>query len=254
MNVTQGRESTPAAEHRTVARVMSLLELVLASDSQGVRLGELSESIDAPKSSVHGLAKGLVAVGYLREEGGRYFVGPAISSVLAVGPSSLPSIYRHALEHLSRTSGETAMLASMVGDSVVYLDAVEPAAFIRAAPVVNKRLPLWPRSAGKCFVAFMEPRKMGLYLRRNRDAPEDTAELQAELAKIRETHIALNVGQSFADHLGIASPVIMNPASVNVALAIVGPRTRMEDKVEDISQSLLETARSFTAGATAAGH
>jgi len=52
---------------------MAILEHVLASDADGVRLLDLSAAIDAPKSSVHGLAKGLVATGYFREERGRYW-------------------------------------------------------------------------------------------------------------------------------------------------------------------------------------
>ena len=120
-----GGGGSPAAEHRTVARVMSLLELVLASNPQGLSLGELSSMIAAPKSSVHGLAKGLVATGYFREDKGRYVVGPAVSTLLAVGPSALPAVYHHALEELTQKWGETSMLATLVGDSVVYIDTVE---------------------------------------------------------------------------------------------------------------------------------
>ena len=245
MSVSQTREPTPAAEHRTVARVMSLLELVLASDPQGLRLGDLANSIDAPKSSVHGLAKGLVAMGYLREENGRYVVGPAISTLLAVGPSSLPSMYRHVMEDLTKRWDETTMLATLVGESVVYLDAVEPAAFIRAAPQVDKRLPLWPRSSGKCFLAFMDERKRGLYLRRNKDAPKDTPSLRAELEEIRRTNLAVNIGGSNQGHLGIASPIRLGDGPVTVAIAIVGPRGRMEDKMDKISKDLVKTVQSL---------
>ena len=248
MVTATNREATPAAEHRTVARAMSILELVLASGAEGMRLGELSASIDAPKSSVHGLAKGLVATGYFREENGHYFPGPAISSLIAVGPNALPSVYRHALEQLAGQWNETAMLASLVGDSVVYLDSVEPEVFIRAAPTLNKRVPIWPRSSGKCFLAFMEPKKLDAFLRRGRHAPEDTPELRAELARIRESHVGFNVGQSIADHIGIASPVVVSGTPVTLAIAIAGPRSRMEDRVDEMAQSVLETARSLSTG------
>lgn len=246
MSVSQGRAPSPAAEHRTVARVMSLLELVLANDPQGLRLGDLSNSIDAPKSSVHGLAKGLVAVGYLREENGRYIIGPAISTLLAVGPSSLPSMYRHAMEKLTHRWDETTMLATLVGESVVYLETVEPAAVIRAAPELHKRLPLWPRSSGKCFIAFMDERKRNLYLRRNRDAPSDTPALRAELDEIRENNLAKNIGATNQGHLGMASPIHVGDGPVTVAIAIVGPRARMEDKIDQISRDLVATVQSLS--------
>src|SRR5690348_16990998 len=139
-------ETAPAAEHRTVARVMLILELVLANEDRGMRLGDLSAAIEAPKSSVHGLAKGLVAAGYLREEGNRYLPGSAISSLIAAGPTTVQAVYHHTLVKLASRWNETTMLATLVGDSVVYLDSVDSAAFIRATPVLNKRLPIWPRS------------------------------------------------------------------------------------------------------------
>src|ERR1700754_1087736 len=124
---------TPAAEHRTVARVMAILEVVVGSGSAGARLQGLPGAIQAPKSSIHGLAKGLVAEGYLREADGRYFLGPAVSALLASGAPHVPAVYRPTLERLSKEYGETTMLGSLVGDTLVYLDAVEPAdAFIRA--------------------------------------------------------------------------------------------------------------------------
>jgi len=231
---------TPAAEHRTVARVMSILELVLASESNGMRLGDLSGAIDAPKSSVHGLAKGLVATGYFREEGGRYFLGPAISSLFAVGAPTLPSVYHHALEELKNRWNETAMLATLVGDSLVYLDAVNSDALVRAAPQLNKRLPLWPRSAGKVFLAFMEPRRFETYLRRNHPDPAEADHVREEVAKTHEAHVGFSRGETIAGNLGIACPIIVRDLPVSVAIAVVGPRTRMDDHADDVARSLLE--------------
>lgn len=242
-------ESAPAAEHRTVARVMSILELVVAHDPEGLRLGQLADAIDAPKSSVHGLAKGLVATGYFREEDGRYLLGPAISSVLAVGPSALRTVCRPALEHLARKWDETAMLATLVGESVVYVDAVEAEAFIRAAPDLNRRLTIWPRSSGRCFLAHMEPRKLEAYLKRNKDAPQDTPELRAELATIRENNFAINTDVSIQDRLGIASPIVFGRGPVTVAIALAGPRSRMEGRIDEIARSLVEATRAISTGA-----
>jgi len=244
--VAANKVAGPAAEHRTVARAMAILELVLASDPQGMRLGELAAAIDAPKSSVHGLAKGLVATGYFREDKGRYFAGPAISSLIAVGPTALPSVYRHALEQLAAEWNETAMLSTLVGDSVVYLDSAEPEVFIRATVPLNKRLSLWPRSSGKCFLAYMEPKRLDSFLRRNQQFVSDTPDFRAELALVRETQVAVNIGQSIADHIGIASPILNGDAPVTVAIALTGPRSRMEDKLGEMKQSVVRTVQALS--------
>jgi DNA-binding IclR family transcriptional regulator len=236
----------PTPEHRTVARVMSILELVLSSDPDGMRLADLSATIEAPKSTVHGLAKGLVATGYFREDKGRYFVGPAISSLLAVGPTGLPSMFHHVLEELTAKWDETSMIATLVGDSIVYLDSVEPASLIRAAPELNKRLSIWPRSSGKCFLAFMEPKRLEAYLRRNHPDPVDAAHVRDELSQIRQTHVGFNIGESVAGHLGMASPIINGDSAVTLAVAVVGPWSRVHDRMDDIAQGVREAAESLS--------
>jgi DNA-binding IclR family transcriptional regulator len=231
-------EASPAAEHRTVGRVMSILELVLASEGRGMRLGDLSTAIDAPKSSVHGLAKGLVAVGYLREEDGRYLVGPAVSSLIAAGPATVQEAYHHTLVELTARFNETTMLATLVGDSVVYLDSVQSEAFIRATPELNRRLPLWPRSSGKCFLAFMEPRRLEAYLRRHFPDEAEASAVRKELEVVRRDRIGYNIGESVADHLGISVPIVPKKLPVTMAIGIVGPKLRMQDRVEEIAEHL----------------
>jgi DNA-binding IclR family transcriptional regulator len=222
---------------------MTILELVVASEPTGLRLGDLASAIEAPKSSIHSLAKGLVAEGYLREAEGRYFLGPASSTLLTSSVATLPAVYRPALERLTEKWNETTMLATLLGDSLVYLDSVEPSdVLIRAAPHLNRRLPAWPRSAGKCLLAFSEERRLQAYLRRQH-APTDRASILAELDGVRESRIGLNIGESIADHIGIASPLVIPGRPVTLAIAIAGPKVRMENHVHEIAASVLGTAQ-----------
>jgi DNA-binding IclR family transcriptional regulator len=231
----------PTGEHRTVSRVMSIIELVVASEAAGVRLGDLSQAVDAPKSSIHGLAKGLVATGYLREEDGRYLTGPAISSLLAVGPATLPAAYHHALEGLTSKWRETSMLATLVGDSVVYLDIVEPETTIRASPPLNKRQTLWPKSGGKALLAFMEPKRVEGYLRRQSFTPSERDQIKAELASIRESRVAVNDDVD-AELCGIASPIQNGGAPVTTAIAMAGPAFRMREHLDEYRADVLAAA------------
>jgi DNA-binding IclR family transcriptional regulator len=246
---TMGRptaaEASAPGEHRTVARVMAILELAIRNDAQGIRLGDLALAVGAPKSSVHGLAKGLVATGYLREDGGRYLVGPAASTLIAIGPNALPVMYHHVLEELSAKSGETAMLASLVGDSVVYIDSVEPKAVMRVAPPINERLTIWPRAAGKCFLAFMEDGRLSQYLRRNFQDEVEAEQVRQELEKVRSTRLAFNLGGTVAEHVGIASPIFVGDAPVNIAIVLSGPKTRMGERVVDECADLLFRTAEF---------
>lgn len=230
------------AEHRTVSRVMAILEVVIASEPGGVRLGDLSEAIGAPKSSIHGLAKGLVATGYLREEQNRYFQGPAVSTLLALGGHQVPTGYRHALEQLSRDWGETAILSMMVGDSAINVDLVEPEQVIRASPPLHQRNPLWPVSYGKCFLAFMDTKRRDAYIRR---LVEDAGERQGiaeELDEIRATRISMNRGERFPELYGVASPIVLADRDVTMAIGLAGPSARMGGRIDEMAEGVRAVA------------
>lgn len=235
---TKVTDPSPAAEHRTVTRVMGILESVAAAEPQGVRLGELADAVDAPKSSIHGLAKGLVATGYLAERDGRYFRGPGIASLLGGAPGASVA-YRYELEQLSQRFGETAVLSSLVGDAAVHLDAVEAPQMIRVSPALHQRRPLWPVSYGKCFLAFMPPQKIEAYLRRQGFEEPKLDTMRAELEQVRETRIAVN-----RDHelIGVASPLVSTDGTVSLAIGITGPASRMVDKLESVTTAVRSVA------------
>jgi DNA-binding IclR family transcriptional regulator len=234
-----------AAEHRTVTRVMGILEAVVAAEPTGLRLGDLADAVNAPKSSIHGLAKGLVATGYLSERSGRYFRGPAVPGLLGGNLPTLPSVYRHALEDLSKKLNETAVLASLVGDSVVHLDAVEAAQMVRASPLLHQRRDLWPISHGRCFLAFMPARRADAYLRRHFSDPDERDRVSAELATVRESRVAINKGGS--DEYGVASPIIIAGSDVVLSIGVAGPSFRIAERLDEIAKAVRATADSLSA-------
>ncbi|WKN60216.1 IclR family transcriptional regulator [Rhodococcus opacus] len=238
MSANVSVDPTPPGSHRTVARTMAILETVMTRDSSGVRLVEVSEALEAPKSSVQLLAKGLVATGYLREEAGKYFVGPAVARFMAVSPSALPSVYHQSLEKLQRQWGETAMLATLVGDSVIYIDSVESEFMIRYNPELDTRRPLLPGSAGKCFLAFSGQRRVDAYLRQMKHSALEREQIRDELARVREQRVCINIGGVDPDNIGIASPIIFQDAPVAFAIAVGGLKSRMADHVDEIAESV----------------
>lgn len=235
-------EATPAAEHRTVSRVTGILELVIAADPSGVRLGQLSEGLGAPKSSIHGLSKGLVATGYLTEREGQYFRGPAIASLLG-GAVSSSAAYRAELERLSEEFGETAVLSSLVGDSVVHIDAVEAPQIVRVSPTLHQRRPLWPLSYGKCYLAFMPPRRVEALLKRQGSADSDLADMREELDRVRETRIAVSTDHEL---VGVASPLLSVDGRAFLAIGLAGPASRMVDKLDAVTEAVREVAESLS--------
>ena len=240
-----GRPPTPSPEHRTVSRVMSILEAVVASEPNGLRLADLSGMVAAPKSSIHGLARGLVATGYLRDYRGRYYRGPAVA-MLALGGEQVPAAYHHALQSLSRALNETALLATLAGDSAINLEIVEPEQTIRASPPLHKRRPLWPISSGKVFLAYMDSRRRDLYLNRRHKDPTEQQRIRDELEAIHATGIAYNRGETFPDLYGVASPISIAGTDVTLAIAVAGPATRLHDRLDTIAAAVKSTAEELS--------
>ncbi|HMD95089.1 MAG TPA: hypothetical protein VKG80_20860 [Trebonia sp.] len=64
-----------AGGHQTVSRVTRILEEVVYRP--GVTYAELTRALGAPKSSVYGFVRGLLAVDWLFEQDHRLYLGPA---------------------------------------------------------------------------------------------------------------------------------------------------------------------------------
>lgn len=240
-----GSEIKPrAAEHRTVTRVMGILEQIVSAEPEGVRLGDLSGALNAPKSSIHGLVKGLVAEGYVAERDGRYVRGPGVSALLSTGNADVSTLYRSELEELANGFEETAVLSSLVGDSAVHLDAVESPLEIRVSPDLQVRRPLWPLSFGKCFLSAMEAGEGQFYLERRLTSPEERKDAMAELEEIRRSNVASNEGN---DLIGVASPIVSIDGKVHLAMGVTGPAFRMRDKLDEIKAAVKEMAVSLSA-------
>lgn len=231
---------TTVKAHRTVSRVTDILETVAAAQPGGVRLHELSLALDAPKSSVFGLVKGLVAKGYLVEENGHYLLGPALNHLLAVERPSLVEAARPALEALRDRFEETVTLATPVGNSIVYADSVESTQVIRYSAPRHTRRPLYPPSPGKAVLAQWSRQRQEAYLE-DRVTPDALAAVLAELDEVRATGIAFNRGETLADVSAAAAPIIVAGKLLGI-LSVAGPTSRISPKLDEIAIALKDAA------------
>src|SRR5690606_19186361 len=119
---------------RSVLRVLGILECV-AQSPRGTTLTDLSNDLDAPKSSLLNLIRGLVSSGRLRVSKGVYTLGwesLVLSAQIqaAVGPSALT---RLTLEGLRDKTDETVAICVPTADNMAtYIDCVESTRRIRA--------------------------------------------------------------------------------------------------------------------------
>lgn len=231
-------------QHRTVSRVTNILELV-AAEPHGARLATLATALEAPRSSVHGLVQGLLAVGYLREEEGGYLIGPAVPALLRPASPALPALARPGMQQLHARFDETVMLAVAVGDSVAYLDTIESTQLIRYSAPRRQRRPMYPTSSGKCLLAGAPQRRREGYLRKHITDEHDRAAVRSELDQARADGVAFNRGETLPDVNAVASLVSAGGKPL-AAIAVAGPAPRMEGKLTDAAAAVREAARELS--------
>lgn len=217
----------PVAEHRTVSRVVGILEVV-ARARRPVPLSVLAAQLDAPKSSLHGLVGGLLHRGYLSEIDGGYRLGAGAHALLAPAGSSLPLLLGESCAEIAVRTGETVTLATRVGDrSVVYVHS-EPSAFeVCYRPRLRERRPILPTSAGKLFLAHDDDRDSVLAL-----ADEDhRRRFLTEIDSIRASGMAFNRGETVSD-LGAVAVGVYEDDRLTAGITIAGPLTRMAERLE----------------------
>src|ERR1700757_167244 len=172
----------PARPHRTVDRVIQILETVSLSP-RGVTLAELATALDAAKSSVQELTNGLLARGYLIERERRFYLGPG-PFVLAARANKLAAL---SLDHqfvteLAETLGCTVLVGVRVGDAIIFTDLVgEESPSLRFVARIHARRPLYTSAAGKTLLANVSDEEM--YRLLALAAPEQAGEGQQFLAE-----------------------------------------------------------------------
>lgn len=154
------------------------------------------------------------------------------------------------LSELRDETGETVVLASRTRDRVTYLEVFESPHRIRYSAKVGETRPVQLNSMGKALISLMP-------------APErDALAAQIVFEKVtdrsldsKETYLAdiersiprgwfLNDGESVADVIAIAVPVVVHDAKLAVTLA--GPRHRMESRVEELAERIKAACRDLS--------
>ena len=221
--------SDPALQsqaHRTVSRVATILETAAATPD-GVRLTDVTKVLDAPKSSVHGLLRGLVAVGYLEDRNGRFTVGRALHSLLAVSERpSLAEVGHDLMVELREELQETVVLGHRMGDSIVYFHAVESLQLIKYSAQLNQRRPVYPTSMGKIYLADLPDQELEEYLAHHVKSKRQRQAALDDLRQVRRTRVAINRNQTLPGLFGAAAG-IRERGELVACLSVVGPTDRM---------------------------
>jgi IclR family transcriptional regulator, acetate operon repressor len=230
-------------------KTLSVLDALDVAQANGrSRLGDIAARAGLPKSTVHRILGRLVARGYARAEGdGFYVLGPRILTLAGELLHQLdPRSYAvPILRDLHAEVGHTVHFAVLADDEAVYMDKLmDPRAPYQFASRVGGRIALHCTAIGKALLAAMPPEEARDVLdrrpleRRTPNTLVTTAELRAELDRVRERGFAIDdeenernvrcVGSAVCDHRGLPTHAIsVSALTVELSLAdatALGPR------------------------------
>ena len=164
------RPSNGAAEGslaRSAMRLVALFE-TLAKSEEGVTLAQLSTTIGAPKSSVLGILRSMVALGYMEHGHDLYRLGPKsfrlAADILAI--RRFPNLVRPILQDLAAKSGETVFLVVLdrLAQRMTYADIIDSANPVRYTVPTGTTRPLYVSAGGQLLLAHQDPAFVDAYI------------------------------------------------------------------------------------------
>jgi IclR family acetate operon transcriptional repressor len=252
-----GRAQTPGGV-QSIERAFDLLEM-MADAGGALGLSELAATSGLPLPTVHRLMRTLVNRGYVRQEASRrYTLGSRLIRLGETSSRMLGTWLRPFLAQLVRETGETANLATLDGDEVVYIAQVPSPHSMRMFTEPGRRVRPHCTAVGKALLAQLPPEQARALLERD-DMPAYTSTtitdpdlLLAHLEVIRKQGYALDEGEQEVGVRCFAVAVPDVPASL--AISTSGPQARMtDDAAARVVPALKQAALQISAAIAADG-
>src|SRR5258708_6084386 len=234
MSARQG-ELGVAEAVRSLERAFELLEH-LADAGGEMALSELAEASGLPMPTIYRLMRTLVNRGYVRQEPSkRYALGPRLIRLGDGASRLLGSWARPVLAELVNKVGETANMAVLEGDEVVYVAQGPSRRSMRMFTEVGRRVQPHCTGVGKALLAQLPTEaaraivdRTGMEAHTPRTFTDPEA-LLAELVKIRKQGYALDDEEQELGVRCVAVPLTGAPTPA--ALSVSGPSGRMTPEI-----------------------
>lgn len=231
---------------QSVERVFELLELV--TDAGGdVTLSELASSTDLPLPTIHRLLRTLVSLGYARQlPNRRYALGPRLIRIGEGASRQFGALARPQLKTLVDQLGESANMAVLDGNMIVYVAQVPSLHSMRMFTEVGRRAHTHDTGVGKAILAQLPNDTVrSIVTRAGMPTPTehsigDVDSLIAELDRIRERGYAIDDQEQ---EIGVRCFSMAVPdAPTPTAVSVSGPTSRVDEAFGERAVPMLRAA------------
>ncbi|MFI7420983.1 IclR family transcriptional regulator [Nonomuraea sp. NPDC049684] len=218
---------------QSVERALDVLE-ALAEHGGEAGLSEIAARTGLPYGTIHRLLQTLLARGYVRQESDRrYALGGGLVRLGGIAESMVGVWAQPYLTRMVELSGETANLAVLEGDFVVYVAQVPSPRRLRMFAEVGRRVLPHSTAVGKALLAGRAAAEaMAVFERtgmprRTPNTITDAAGMLAELGRVKERGYAMDLGEEELGVHCLAVPV-RDGERVVAAMSVSGPAERID--------------------------
>jgi DNA-binding IclR family transcriptional regulator len=253
-------DDRPSTSPQSVTRVIQILEALCASPAP-LSLAQISRTLDAPKSSLAALLRGLADADFVVSSDSVFRLGPAaygLGSALLEARRNLQSsdLLREGMRRLAERSKETVLFGVRDSDAgtMTYVDVIESRNAVRFAISLGDRRQLYCTAGGRVLLAALPDEELRRYLRTLKpqrmtpDTEIDKRQLAEAIAQARASGVAQTVDQASDGAAGTASLIFDAAGKVIGALIVAAPSSRvLKGRSEELSRLVLEEASLISA-------
>ncbi len=240
----------------SVGTAIALLKCFTAEEHE-LGVSEVSRKLGVAKSTVHRLARTLMADGMLEQnvENEKYRLGIALFGLGALvrRRMNLSGEARQDLFALRNATGETVQLAILDGADIMFVYNLESTQAIRVNSDIGVRKPAFCTASGRAILAFQPEEAVGEVLasglgRRTPKTETDPGRLKKLLAEVAARGFAVEDEESEVGMRAIAAPVRGAGGVVVGSVAVAGPVQRLsKDTLARFAPEVIRTAQAISA-------
>ncbi|MDS1116056.1 IclR family transcriptional regulator [Gordonia westfalica] len=218
---------------QSVERAFELLELIGRAGGE-CSLSHLSSESPLPPPTIHRLLRTLVGIGYVRQLPNRsYALGPRLIRLGEVANRQLGAVAAPVLASLVAELSETASLAVLDGDMVIYAAQVPSPHSMRTNNEVGRRVTMHNTAVGKAVLAELDDARILKHVTQAGLTPAtewsvtSLSGVFAAVEQVRADGVATDEQEYEVGVCGMA--VAVPGAPTPMAVGISGPVARFDD-------------------------
>jgi DNA-binding IclR family transcriptional regulator len=230
--------TSPGGRHPTIGRVTRILEEL--AYRPGSTFAELTRAVGAPKSSMHGFVRGLVADEWLVEDDHRLYLGATFYH-LAVGSGRIRAgtVSDADLAALHRETGLTAFVGVRAGDHLIYVAEAGSDMLSGFGARSNIRRSMLTAAGGRALLAELPQPELDAFLhRRGPEEQLDVEEFIGSRAAIRASRLAVQNSRRRM-RTAVATTIPGSSEAAVAAVTLVGPTAEVAHRIDALGELLL---------------